>query len=78
MDIFGMLKSLWESTGFTQSTWQNYVMILVSFVLFYLAIVHKFEPLLLLPIAFGMPAQRTYCFTRGTTRRRQLTDCPKA
>ncbi len=54
MDIFGMLKSLWESTGFTQSTWQNYVMILVSFVLFYLAIVHKFEPLLLLPIAFGM------------------------
>lgn len=54
MNIVDMLKSLWESTGFTQGTWQNYVMILVSFVLFYLAIARKFEPLLLLPIAFGM------------------------
>lgn len=54
MNILDMLKSLWESTGFTQGTWQNYVMILVSFVLFYLAIARKFEPLLLLPIAFGM------------------------
>jgi len=34
--------------------WENYVMLLVSFVLMYLAIVKKFEPLLLLPIAFGM------------------------
>lgn len=35
-------------------SWQNWVMILVSFGLLYLAIVKKFEPLLLLPIAFGM------------------------
>ena len=35
-------------------TWQQGVMILVSFVLLYLAIAKKFEPLLLLPIAFGM------------------------
>ncbi len=49
-----MFKSLWESTGLVQGTWENYVMILVSFVLMYLAIVKKFEPLLLLPIAFGM------------------------
>ena len=55
------LKSLWESTGlytlvdtFTQGGWQNLVMILISFVLFYLAIKKQFEPLLLLPIAFGM------------------------
>lgn len=34
--------------------WQNWVMIAVSFLLLYLAIVKKFEPLLLLPIAFGM------------------------
>lgn len=34
--------------------WKYLVMILVSFLLFYLAIVKKFEPLLLLPIAFGM------------------------
>ena len=42
------------SAGLANGSWQNYVMILVSFVLMYLAIVKKFEPLLLLPIAFGM------------------------
>ncbi|XAH76427.1 sodium ion-translocating decarboxylase subunit beta [Kineothrix sp. IPX-CK] len=35
-------------------TWQSIIMILVSFILIYLAIAKKFEPLLLLPIAFGM------------------------
>ncbi len=61
LDIGESLMSLWESTGlhelvstFTTGGWQNLVMILISFVLFYLAIVKKFEPLLLLPIAFGM------------------------
>ena len=49
-----MLKGLWESSGLANGTWQNYVMLLISFILFYLAIVKKFEPLLLLPIAFGM------------------------
>ncbi len=49
-----MFKGLWDSSGFASGSWQNYVMILVSFVLIYLAIVKKFEPLLLLPIAFGM------------------------
>ena len=49
-----MFMNLFESMGFMNGTWENYVMILVSFVLFYLAIVKKFEPLLLLPIAFGM------------------------
>ncbi|MDO4731019.1 MAG: sodium ion-translocating decarboxylase subunit beta [Clostridia bacterium] len=38
----------------TTLVWQNYVMIAVSCILIYLAIVKKFEPLLLLPIAFGM------------------------
>ena len=50
-DIF---KGLFESSGLAHGEWQNYVMLLVSFVLMYLAIVKKFEPLLLLPIAFGM------------------------
>ena len=54
MDLGEMMLSLWESTGFASSTWQNYVMLLISFVLFYLAIARKFEPLLLVPIAFGM------------------------
>lgn len=49
-----MFMNLWESSGLANGDWQNYVMIAVSFVLMYLAIVKKFEPLLLLPIAFGM------------------------
>ena len=53
-DIGDMFVNLWESSGLAQSDWQNYVMLVVSFVLMYLAIVKKFEPLLLLPIAFGM------------------------
>ena len=54
VSIGGMFRSLWESSGLANGTWENYVMLLVSFVLMYLAIVKKFEPLLLLPIAFGM------------------------
>ena len=50
-EIFG---NLYESMGFVQGNWQNYVMLLISFMLMYLAIVKKFEPMLLLPIAFGM------------------------
>ena len=54
VNVGEMLKGLWESSGLANGTWQNYVMLLISFILFYLAIVKKFEPLLLLPIAFGM------------------------
>ncbi len=54
VDFGAMFKGLWLSSGLASGSWQNYVMILVSFVLMYLAIVKKFEPLLLLPIAFGM------------------------
>jgi len=43
-----------ESTGFAGATWGNLVMIGVAFLLLYLAIRHKFEPLLLFTIAFGM------------------------
>jgi sodium ion-translocating decarboxylase beta subunit len=42
------------STGFINLTWQQVLMMVISFVLLYLAIVKGFEPLLLLPIAFGM------------------------
>jgi sodium ion-translocating decarboxylase beta subunit len=48
------LVKLWESSGFLSLTWQALVMILIACVLIYLAIAKKFEPLLLLPIAFGM------------------------
>ena len=54
VDFGGIFSGLYEQMGFVQGSWQNYVMILISFVLMYLAIVKKFEPMLLLPIAFGM------------------------
>lgn len=40
--------------SFTSGGWKTLVMIVIACVLFYFAIVKKFEPLLLLPIAFGM------------------------
>jgi oxaloacetate decarboxylase beta subunit len=49
-----IISNLVNSMGIMQGSWQNYVMLLISFVLMYLAIVKKYEPLLLLPIAFGM------------------------
>ena len=49
-----VLKNLWETSGIATMTWQQGVMILISFILFYLAIKKQYEPLLLLPIAFGM------------------------
>ncbi len=54
IDIVETLVNFWNSTGVVASGWENYVMLAISFILFYLAIVKKFEPLLLLPIAFGM------------------------
>ena len=46
-----------QQTGFymlAQGNWDTVLMVLIACVLLYLAIVKKFEPLLLLPIAFGM------------------------
>ena len=43
-----------KSTGFAGGTWREYVMIAIACLLLYLAIVKQFEPLLLMPIAFGM------------------------
>ena len=48
------LQTIWQGSGFAALTWQSMVMILVACILVYLAIVKKFEPLLLLPIAFGV------------------------
>lgn len=56
-----MLETFWETikdlaseSAFANITWQQGAMLILSFFLMYLAIVRKFEPLLLLPIAFGM------------------------
>ena len=58
MDILGTLRDLALESGFaaffvTAGGWKNIIMILISFVLLYLGIVKKFEPLLLCGIAFG-------------------------
>ena len=50
-----VIQRVWETSGFYQAggNWQNLVMIIVACVLLYLGIVKKFEPLLLVGIAFG-------------------------
>ncbi|MGB8451407.1 MAG: sodium ion-translocating decarboxylase subunit beta [Anaerocolumna sp.] len=48
------LVKLWEDSGFVALTWQSLLMLVVACALIYLAVAKKFEPLLLLPIAFGM------------------------
>lgn len=50
------LKDLFNQSAFVNITWQQGILIVVSLVLLYLGIVKKFEPLLLVPIAFGMLA----------------------
>ena len=47
------LISVWTDSGFSNLTWENCVMILIGLVLLYLSIAKEYEPLLLLPIAFG-------------------------
>lgn len=48
------LLNFWQSTGFANITGGQMIMMVISFVLLYLAIKKGFEPLLLVPIAFGM------------------------
>jgi oxaloacetate decarboxylase beta subunit len=47
------LEQLWSLTAISDVTWQMMVMWVIIGVLFYLAVYRKFEPLLLVPIAFG-------------------------
>jgi oxaloacetate decarboxylase beta subunit len=54
MNIGDTLLNLWNQTAFANLYWGNYVMILVALVFLYLGIKKGFEPLLLVPIAFGM------------------------
>lgn len=48
------IKTILADSGFAALTWQQCIMLIVACALMYLAIVRKFEPLLLLPIAFGV------------------------
>ena len=60
INVGEILLNLWEGSGFnaifsgfTTGGWQNLVMLIIACVLLYLGIVKKFEPLLLVGIAFG-------------------------
>ncbi len=52
--MLDIISQFLQTTGFLNMTGGQFLMIIVSCVLFYLAIVKKFEPLLLVPIGFGM------------------------
>src|SRR3712207_4280289 len=54
MEFIKILEIMMAKSGFVALTWQSLVMFVISFILIYLAIVKQFEPLLLLPIAFGV------------------------
>ncbi len=57
MDVLGTLSKLWNDSGFNAffvgDGWKSFIMIVVACGLLYLGIVKKFEPLLLVGIAFG-------------------------
>ena len=52
--IVNTLSNLWQQTAFTTMSPGNYIMVVVALVFLYLAIAKGFEPLLLVPISFGM------------------------
>ena len=76
------LVTFWGSTGIANFSYQNGIMIIAALFFLYLAIRHGFEPLLLVPIAFGMLLSNlpmTMIFINdvvheGVTNSNQLTD----
>jgi len=73
------LVKLWNDTGAANFDYRNGIMIIVSFLFLYLAIKHGFEPLLLVPIAFGMllsnlPMTGMFIEHLEITNSSQLTD----
>lgn len=53
-EIFDSLQQFWSFTGFYNCTWQHLVMVAIGLVFIVLGIVKKWEPLLLVPIGFGI------------------------
>ena len=71
MDVIETLKTLWNDSGFqsffVDGGWKNLIMICVSCLLLYLGIVKKFEPLLLVGIAFGCLLVNLSYFGEGSS-----------
>lgn len=53
-EFFNTIADLLQNSGFVKGTWQQFLMIGIALILIYLAVGKKYEPLLLLPISFGM------------------------
>ena len=53
-NVIESLLQFWEFTGFANCTWQHIVMIVIGITFIYLGIAKKWEPMLLVPIGFGM------------------------
>lgn len=53
-DFINIIGDIISKSGFVIGEYRHFIMIFISCVLFYLAIAKEYEPLLLLPIAFGM------------------------
>lgn len=71
MDVIETLKTLWNDSGFqsffVDGGWKNLIMICVACLLLYLGIVKKFEPLLLVGIAFGCLLVNLSYFGEGSS-----------
>ncbi|HOI64882.1 MAG TPA: sodium ion-translocating decarboxylase subunit beta, partial [Mesotoga sp.] len=66
-----LISGYFAQSGFTNLSWENIVMFAIASLLMYLAVAKDAEPLLLIPIAFGMiianiPPQVTGVFEPGT------------
>ena len=53
-EIFDSLQQFWSFTGFYNCTWQHLVTVAIGLIFIFLGIVKKWEPLLLVPIGFGI------------------------
>jgi len=53
-EVFAILVDLWGTTGFANMTRGHLIMIVIACFFLYLALVKEYEPLLLVPISFGM------------------------
>ncbi|MBO7641188.1 MAG: sodium ion-translocating decarboxylase subunit beta, partial [Bacteroidales bacterium] len=52
--IISSLQQFWQYTGFANVAWQNIAMIVIGIAFITVAILKEWEPLLLIPIGFGM------------------------
>ena len=48
------LGDFWAYTGMANATWQHFAMIAIGILFIYLAVAKEFEPMLLIPIGFGI------------------------